>query len=424
MLTTATPNKNKLVHDWYMMPEAYSGKLIEDVLKRFGLPKSSTILDPFNGTGTTTVIAKLQGMTGIGVEVNPFLCFAAEMKTHWNYDLPRLRQDIDGLLKRIRPQIVHLRGPQPTLFDEKDDPNTPQIECELPNMPRLFRWICERAVAKVLLIKREIAAIENPAHRQLALLGLAGIIRSVSNMKLTPHAFGGREPKTDAPVYQEFETKVLKIIRDLELLQQRNDYGKVHIIRGDARRIGELLPPRNFVDLDFAVTSPPYLNNLDYTMQTRMELFFLEFVASMNDLKRVREQMVVCDAKGIYKDSNDTQALTGAAREKVVAVANAIGEKLKGRVWGWDYPRMTTEYFGGMARVFQGVHAVLKRGARFVVVVGASSHMGVLVDVPVLLGDVAKEVSFDVEGIEVMRVRRSSSHRHELKECAVILRKP
>jgi hypothetical protein len=124
------------------------------------------------------------------------------------------------------------------------------------------------------------------------------------------------------------------------------------------------------------------------------------------------------------KDSNDTQALTGTARDKVFAVANAIGEKLKGRVWGWNYPRMTTEYFGGMARVFQGVHAVLKHGARFIVIVGASSHMGVLVDAPVLLGDVAKEGGFEVDDIEVLRVRRSSSHQHELKECAVIPRKP
>lgn len=424
MLTTAVPNKNQLAHDWYMMPEAYSGKLVEDMFERFGLSKGSTILDPFNGTGTTILTAKLHGMRGIGVEVNPFLCFAAEMKTHWDYDLPRLRQDIDELLKRVKPQIVRLKGQQRTLFDEDDDGDLPPIASKLPPMPRLFRWICERVVAKVLLIKREIAEIANPSHRQLALLGLAGIIRSVSNMKLTPHAFGGREPKTDAPVYQEFEKKMRKILRDLETLQQRNDYGVVHVVRGDARRISELLPPLGFMDLDFAITSPPYLNNLDYTMQTRMELFFLEFVTSMDDLKRIREQMVVCDAKGIYKDSNDTQALSGTAREKVFAVANAIGEKLKGRVWGWNYPRMTTEYFGGMARVFQGVHTVLRRGARLVVVVGASSHMGVLVDVPVLLGDVAKEVGFDIDDIEVMRVRRSSSHRHELKECALILRKP
>jgi hypothetical protein len=134
------------------------------------------------------------------------------------------------------------------------------------------------------------------------------MIRSISNMKLPPHAFGGRDPKTDAPVYQEFEAKMRKILHHLQLLQQRNGYGTAHIVQGDARRIGELPPPLNFVDLDFAVTSLPYLNNLDYTMQTRMELFFLEFVASMDDLKRVREQMVVCDAKGIYKSLSQKRA--------------------------------------------------------------------------------------------------------------------
>jgi DNA modification methylase len=36
-----------------MMPEADAGKLVEEMLERFGLPRGSAILDPFNGTGTT-----------------------------------------------------------------------------------------------------------------------------------------------------------------------------------------------------------------------------------------------------------------------------------------------------------------------------------------------------------------------------------
>jgi excisionase family DNA binding protein len=73
--TTAVLNHGLHVHDWYLMPEAYSEPLVVEAIERFGVEIGETILDPFSGTGTTVLTAVLRGINGIGLEVNPFLCF-------------------------------------------------------------------------------------------------------------------------------------------------------------------------------------------------------------------------------------------------------------------------------------------------------------------------------------------------------------
>ena len=73
-----------------------------------------TVLDPFCGTGTTLVAARLAGCNATGIEVNPFLCFASRVKSRDSFDLPCLRLEVKRLLAdahlRTRP---HLRGCQP-----------------------------------------------------------------------------------------------------------------------------------------------------------------------------------------------------------------------------------------------------------------------------------------------------------------------
>jgi hypothetical protein len=102
-------------------------------------------------------------------------------------------------------------------------------------------------------------------------------------MKLTPHAFGSREVKQDSPVLHMFETRLQKMITDLEWLNEQEELGKARVIEGDIRDAATLAHLHEPADL--AVTSPPYLNNLDYTMQTRLELFFLRWSVSLSRLR-------------------------------------------------------------------------------------------------------------------------------------------
>ena len=170
-----------------------------------------------------------------------------------------------------------------------------------------------------------------------------------------------------------------------------------------------------------AIGSPPYLNNLDYTMQTRMELFFLGFVESMDDLKSLRKRMMICDAKATYRDIEDWQRVAEVA--SVAKIARDIDEKLGDKGWGWDYGRMTRQYFGGLLRALEAIKPMLAPGAHLVLILGESAHAGILVPVPDLVAELGSLVGFTQPEVRVLRTRRTSSHGFGLKESAVVMRK-
>lgn len=404
--TTAVLNRNTPVYDWYLMPEAYSAPLVTDAIDEFGVRKGETVLDPFCGTGTTLVAARMKGRNALGIEVNPFLCFAAGVKARSEFDLPLLRKESDRLLKNAAGALDRLVDTGPlTLVDD------------LPEMPRLERWISRRVVWKVLALKGCIEEFMSPQVRDLPMLALASILRGASNMKLSPHAFGSREVKHDAPVMYLFEQKLKKMIADVEWLQEQGGLGHAEVVEADSRAGIDLKHP--LLPAALAIGSPPYLNNLDYTMQTRLELFFLGFVNDMEDLKKLRKRMMICDAKASYKEVEDWKRVEDVS--SVVAISKEIDDKLGDKGWGWDYGRMTRNYFGGLLRAMESVKPMLAPGAKLVLILGESAHAGVLVPVPDIAAELGRVAGYCRTEVKSLRTRRSSSHSISLNESAVVL---
>ena len=404
--TTATLNKNTPLYDWYLMPEAYSAPIVTAALDEFGVRRGQTVLDPFCGTGTTLVAAKLAGRNALGIEVNPFLCFASRTKARTDFDLPLLRMESDKLLKKANIALDRLVDTGPLALVE-----------DLPDMPRLEQWISRRVVWKVLALRECIEESMSEGVRDVPMLALASILRGASNMKLSPHAFGSRVVKHDAPVMCMFEQKLRKMIADIEWLEEQGGLGRAEVIEGDIRAsnglLNELLPAA------LAIGSPPYLNNLDYTMQTRMELFFLGFVSDMEGLKKLRKKMMICDAKATYKEVEDWKRVEEIPT--IATISKAIDDKLGDKGWGWDYGRMTRNYFGGLLRAMESVKPMLAPGAKLVLILGESAHGGVLVPVPDLAAELGKIAGYNHAEVRMMRTRRSSSHGFSLKESTVVL---
>jgi hypothetical protein len=82
--------QDRAFHDWYRFVLSFPPHLVQDYIHKFELNQKSIILDPFCGTGTTIVEAKLAGMKAIGLEGNPFPHFASSVKTDWNLDADEL----------------------------------------------------------------------------------------------------------------------------------------------------------------------------------------------------------------------------------------------------------------------------------------------------------------------------------------------
>lgn len=78
------------------------------------LNESHWLLDPFVGSGTTSVVAKERGVNSVGVEVHPLVHWVAKVKCFWEFDMAQLYQAMQRLitaLHRVRMQ------PRPELLN-------------------------------------------------------------------------------------------------------------------------------------------------------------------------------------------------------------------------------------------------------------------------------------------------------------------
>lgn len=89
---TANGERNKLAesdrafHDWYRFVLSFPPHLVRKYLNEFEVTSDDLVLDPFCGTGTTVVEAKLRGIPSVGLEANRFAAFAGSVKVEWDID--------------------------------------------------------------------------------------------------------------------------------------------------------------------------------------------------------------------------------------------------------------------------------------------------------------------------------------------------
>lgn len=117
-------SKNKLdrsdrkFHDWYRFVLSYPPHLVRHYINEFNLTSEDILLDPFCGTGTTLVEAKLNGIPSIGIEADAFPHFACLTKTNWDIDVFTLRQTAEN----IRQKAIDLLSKQ-GVSDEPSEKN-------------------------------------------------------------------------------------------------------------------------------------------------------------------------------------------------------------------------------------------------------------------------------------------------------------
>ncbi|NNN36139.1 hypothetical protein HLK59_38420 [Streptomyces sp. S3(2020)] len=150
----------------------------------------------------------------------------------------------------------------------------------------------------------------------------------------------------------------IKAAAEIEKRMGHSFDGSANVERGDARNLQSL--PDCSVDL--VVTSPPYLNAIDYLRGHRMALVWLGY--KLGELREIRGSSVGAERMSKVND----ERLIGLAADSEVS-------RLSGRMAGIFW-----RYVEDMSRVMSEISRVLKPGARAVMVVGNSTIKGTFVD--------------------------------------------
>jgi len=400
-----TPNVNEHIHRWAPYVQGFSALFVQSIFHQYRKVYSNPIvLDPFAGCGTVLVQAKLNGFKSVGTELNPLLHFIANTKLNcWDVSP-------NYLLKTFNEVSRNRERPAPS-FLKSASQFRPQV---LHNLELIMGGISDI----------EASTEKQKKVKDLLKLAFSSILVDCSNLKRTP-CLGYVKNKVvdDAAPFVLFDQKMHQIADDLQLIQtQYKDYipTKSEVICANA------ISFKHKTKFDLAITSPPYMNGLDYVMNYKIEMGWLEFVRSQRDLKKIKDDMVVCDnvSKGLIRKFYNSPFTY--ANDWIEEIKTNIKRNIRRRgiYRREDMPYIVHKYFDDLYKVMKNVVPSLKSGGRFILVVGDSLIADVYVPTDLLIAKIGLDLGLKLEKIEKARERRSGQIRsYKLRESIITLLK-
>lgn len=425
-ISNSTRNKllshDRPIHDWYRFVLAYPPHLVREYIEKFNVGSDDLLLDPFCGTGTTVVEARLCGIPSIGLEANRFAQFAGSVKLNWSISSDDMMDAAFGIADRASRRLE--RGGVSDTPDRHVAASNNLRELDPERASLILRnSISPLPLHKALILLEEIDRFKNTSYGGHLRIAFANIIVfKVSNLRFGPEVGVGRQ-RNDVAVISEWLQEVERIAGDIESLKG-GAFPTAAVYLSDSRDLAKNLKNKR---ISAVITSPPYPNEKDYTRTTRLESVLLGFIHDKLDLREMKKTLLRSNTRGVYKEDNDDRFVANIP--EIIEVADEIEARRieLNKTSGFErmYGRVTKLYFGGMARHLKELSQFLAPGAQLGYVVGdQASYLRVMIRTGTLLGKVAESVGYELVGIDQFRTRFSTATKSELNEEVVVLRWP
>lgn len=364
-------------HGLHRYPAKFFPELPRWLIQKYTKP-GDIVLDPFMGSGTSNIEALLLGRHSVGIDVDPFAKFLTTVKTT-KFDVGELEDSTDFILNSL------------VKYDPKKMKDT-----DLPIFPYRDNWFDKEILFELAYIKKSIMISKYSENiKNFQLISLSSIIRSVSNADNNCTRTVVRK-KLNKNIYPSMaltkfaETLLLNSYRMTEFCSVVDTNISIEIPSdNDARGIKY---PANY--FDFALTSPPYANAVDYPRTHQLEMYWLGLAnGSLTPMKKDHvgtESVSVDDYKTLHKINIEEADLV-------------IGNIFK------SDPRrsfIAYKYLVDMEENLREVHRVLKKKGRYAIVVGNNKIRGYNFESWKYLMKLSERIGFKVEnyfGSEIIK---------------------
>jgi hypothetical protein len=365
---------------WYGYYAGYADKFVADIVT--ALPKSAEmVLDPWNGSGTTTAIATAASLSSRGFDMNPAAVVIAKARL--------LRSDVVGSIASLTEEILTSVPHAPPSVDETDLLLTwfsPQSASHIRALERRVYQLLVSAGSD----ERAIATVENvSALAALFYLGLFRTIRTLvspflgSNPTWIRRSIPSRNrlrPR-QATIHSSFRDATSDLIALAETSSQ--DYPESNCPSSiDVASSTNLPLPDSSVDA--VITSPPYCTRIDYVIATLPELSVLGL--RPEELKTLRDEMIGTPTIS-SRESDAAEFLTNSPTAERL-LTDIVGHASKAS--GGYYRKFFLGYLGGLDESLAEIGRVSRPGAPVIFVVQDSYYKEIHIDLASIIAEMAE----------------------------------
>lgn len=306
------------------------------------------VLDPMMGSGTSLVVARAKGHEGIGFDTDPLAVLLAKV---WASDI-----DVSEFLEAAGRVAARAESD----YSKKNLCSYP-VDSDSETQKFVRFWFDLRTRRRLFslcaAIMREPSRLQQPlwcAFSRLIITKDAGasLARDVSHSR--PHRHYAKAPLDPIAEYFRAAQRVVAACpfrREQKLPPSR-------IRTGDARHIP--LPERS---VDLAITSPPYLNAIDYLRGHRLSLVWMGY--NLSSLSTIR-------ASNIGSEVATIKTLSDRVADSVVRALH-VGQLTE------RFQCVLSRYVVDMSQVMKEIKRVLVPSGRAVFVIGDSNVRGIYV---------------------------------------------
>ncbi|MCX6773539.1 MAG: hypothetical protein NTY68_00885 [Candidatus Micrarchaeota archaeon] len=361
---TFEPSKNLPIYNWLYYKEAFSPYVVE----RFVSDEDKFIYDPFCGIGTTLLKSKELGKQSMGTDASSLAAFTSSVKTR-DYS----EKDIGELEEWAKKLDLSNYGGVDWKF-------------ELFSPSKAFP---KRNLHEIVKIREAIERLDGKA-RDLALLALICILPMSSLIVKDGGVLKLDNSKRAGQAIELFKRKIRHYVDDLRNNRIEGPLPEVKI--GSALNIEK--------QCDKIITSPPYLNSIDYTKVYGLEISLLNL------------------------DKNSTM------NDRGISMPSFITKKTEAVLTGRDYIDsfafipVVGNYFDFTIKVIKEMHRKLNPGGKAIYVVADAVISTTYIPVDEICGRIAEEEGFKSRVIVGLKRRTRINNRiFDTRESAVVMEK-
>lgn len=307
------------------------------------LPKDSTVLDPMTGSGTVLREAVMRGYVAKGFDLDPLAVLISKVGTK-RINILRLKETFENLISDAasrRSRNLYL----PWIDDDKETSDFVNFWFNNPQKDDLRR-------IAYFLKKYEVDGVNQDIVNALKLALSRIIITKKSGASLAwdishsrPHKV---KVKNDYDVFEGYRKSVDRLAVQLNFEKK---IGTAAICMGDARNLKKIKSG----SIDAVITSPPYLNAIDYLRGHKFSLIWFGY--SIPEIRGIRSVSIGTE-RGITIDCEDALEI----RKRILEDGALAPSQIK----------MIDRYIKDAMSLMSEISRVVSKNGKAVLVVGNS----------------------------------------------------